>query len=70
MLALAHAKVGLRLDLEHEERAPGLAPQHDVAAGYALSQRASSAGAAKLLGWSPRHTSPADLVYAHAPVAR
>ncbi|MCA1241398.1 NAD(P)H-binding protein [Stappia stellulata] len=70
LMRLVSDSLGLRLDLEHEERAPDLDPHHDVAAGYALSQRVSSAGAAKLLGWSPRHTTPADLVYAHTPVAR
>ncbi|WP_029057522.1 NAD-dependent epimerase/dehydratase family protein [Stappia stellulata] len=70
LMRLVSDSLGLRLDLEHEERAPGLALHHDIAAGYALSQRASHAGAAKLLGWTPRFTTPADLVDALTPVAR
>ncbi|SDU20084.1 NAD-dependent epimerase/dehydratase family protein [Stappia sp. ES.058] len=69
LMRLVSDGIGLRLDLEHAETPAHISAELDIAAGYALSQRASSDGAAKLLGWVPRQTTPEDLVKAHTPVA-
>lgn len=68
--SLAHLvseRLGLRLDLAHDEADPDLPADLDPAAGYARSQRASGAGARGLLGWAPRLTTPEALVEALVP---
>lgn len=67
LLRLVSDHLGLRLDLAHA-MPDAAAADMDAEAGYALSQRVSSAQAEKLLGWRPRLRSPEALVEALLPV--
>lgn len=64
LAARVSERVGRPLALEREPVPAGVPPDLDVAAGYALSQRASGEAAKRLLGWQPRFTDAESLVLA------
>ncbi|WP_417768856.1 NAD-dependent epimerase/dehydratase family protein [Stappia sp.] len=64
LAALVARRKGADIRLEQEPAAADAPPDLDIAAGYALSQRASGETARRLLGWQPRFTDAESLVAA------
>lgn len=64
LAALVARRKGADMPLEQEPATADVPPDLDIAAGYALSQRASGEAARRLLGWQPRFTDAESLVAA------
>lgn len=64
LAALVARRRSAELRLERETAPTDTPPDLDIAAGYALSQRASAESAKRLLGWQPRFTDAESLVLA------
>ncbi len=62
LAALVARRRGTELRLEREPASADLPSNLDIAAGYALSQRASGELARRTLGWRPRFTDAGSLV--------
>jgi nucleoside-diphosphate-sugar epimerase len=64
LAALVARRRGADIRLEREPVPANTPPDLDIAAGYALSQRASGETARRLLGWRPHFTDAESLVLA------